>query len=464
MIKTLLIRELQNFIYGLRFQVSFVIVILVFTIGSFAFISSYTETQTNNLQHKQSEQTTLEERVFNVSKVATSQQRFFMTPIDNGIISDCKDGFLPNQIFYNAYNVFNFSIRYYAQNPLMDRVESLSWSFIVSMFISFIVLLFAFDAVSGDKEDRTLTLVLSNSVPRSLFLLSKFVSIITVVGVMVITGIILSVLIMTISGKVNIDGNFLVETVSFIGVTLLLITVFALFGLFSSVITRHSNVSLLISLCFWLLVAVVIPNTSVFWAKKLFSIPSASQIEAIIDAEHDDIKRNSPEGSWAYYGSIPFHPSHQPRATNMINLMNAEKRHKDVYYQQMFQQFEKTRNITALSPITQFDYINEALLGGGYMRFRKNWDDLHVFQPMFLQWFKDVDAKDDKSPHWYNPYEEASTSKTPVEIDQIPIYQEQTVPFSQRILFILPYLIAMIVTVGVLFVACFYSFGRYDVR
>jgi hypothetical protein len=144
--------------------------------------------------------------------------------------------------------------------------------------------------------------------------------------------------------------------------------------------------------------------------------------------------------------------------------MNAEKRHRDDFFRQMFRQFENTRSFTVISPIAQFDYINEAFLGGGYLRFRKNWDDLRVFQPQFLQWFKDIDAKDSESPHWYNPYEPLSTSKKLVEVDQVPRYQEQIAPFAQRIQFVAPYLIAMVVTIALLFGARFYFFVRYDVR
>ena len=108
--------------------------------------------------------------------------------------------------------------------------------------------------------------------------------------------------------------------------------------------------------------------------------------------------------------------------------------------------------------------MNEAFLGGGYLRFQKNWNDLHIFQERFLQWFKDIDAKDSGSPHWYNPYEEYSTSKKAVAVDQIPQYQEQIASFGQRFEFISGYLVAMIITIAVLFMACFYFFTRYDVR
>ena len=464
MFTILYIRELQNYLYSLRFHVSFVIVVLVFIAGSIAFVSSYTETQDNYAKHRQNEQTALTEQANNITNVATQRRSFITSPQSNVIIADCKESYLPNEITYSAYNAFGFSVRHNTQNPLLSRAESLSWSFIVSMLLSFITLLFAFDSISGEKEDRTLALVFSNPVPRRTFLGSKLASIITVVGLMELTGIIISILVLTISGKVNIDGSYLIETVGFMLISLLLITVFAVFGLFSSVVTRYSNISLLISLCFWLAVAVVIPNTFVFWAKKLFPIPSAVQVEAAINEDREDLEKNGAEGRWSSFGNNPFHPRHELRANHQTDIMNMEKRHRDAYYQQMFRQFENTRSLTVISPIAQFDYINEAFLGGGYLRFRKNWDDIRIFQPQFLQWFKDIDAKDSESPHWYNPNENLSTSRKPVEVDQIPQYREQIASFASRIQFVSPYLITMFLVIAVIFGGCFYYFVRYDVR
>lgn len=463
MFTTLLLKEIQNYLYSLRFQVSFIIVILVFVIGTVSFISSFGEIDKNYAQYKQKQQSELVERAENISRVATHFDQYIISPRDNGIIADCKESVLPNLFAYSAYNVYLFSVRHNTTNPLLKRSDSLTWVFIVSMFLSFVTLLFSFDSISGEKEDRTLALVFSNSVPRRTFLLSKLLSIVIMVFGMAVVGMLVSLIVLAFSGKVLLSGGFFIEMACFGAVSLLFITIFASFGLFSSAVTRYSNVSLLISLCFWLFAAVVIPNTSVFWANKLFPIPTADKIEQMVKEERDDINKNAPPGSWST-GGYPFYEKHELRANNQMNLMNAGKRHHDAYYRQMFRQFEKTRNFTLISPIAQFEYINEAFLGGGYLRFRKNWNDMHVFQEQFLQWFKDIDAKDTDSPHWYNPYEDYSTSKKPVSVDQIPQYQEKLAPFGERLQFIAGYLVAMIVMIAVFFMFGLYFFVRYDVR
>jgi len=464
MFTTLYIHHIQEFLYGMRFRIAMAITVLVFIIGSVSFVNSFKNTQDSYIKYRTNQQEKLAVLAENVSNAATNKYDYIITPRGNSIIADCKESVIPNRFEYSAYNVFGFSIRYDSNNPLLKKTESLSWAFIFSMFLSFIALLFSYDAVSGEKEARTLSLLFSNPVSRGILLTSKLLSVITVVFLMSLIGIIISLLILAVSGMVIIDLSFIAEVIGFICIGLLLISTFSVFGLLSSVITKQSNVSLLISLCFWLASAVVIPNTSVFWANKLFKIPSFDEVTMIIADEKSDINKNAAPGSWSSNSSEPFYYRHELRANNQTNLMNAEKKHKEAYYNQMFRQFEQTRMLTIVSPIAQFDYMNEALQGGGYLRFRKNWDDLRIFQGQFLQWFKDIDAKDSESPHWYNPIEDYSTSKKPVEIEQIPQYRENLASFGQRITFINGYLIAMATTIALLFLASFVIFRRYDIR
>ncbi len=73
---------------------------------------------------------------------------------------------------------FPWHLRYrqdnYQKNSMLQSFTALDWSFIISVVISFVVILFTFDAISGERERGTLALMLSNSVPRGVILLSKF--------------------------------------------------------------------------------------------------------------------------------------------------------------------------------------------------------------------------------------------------------------------------------------------------
>lgn len=109
-----------------------------------------------------------------------------------------------------------------------------------------------------------------------------------------------------------------------------------------------------------------------------------------------------------------------------------EKSYRD-YYECLIRQFEGVRRLTLLSPTVQYERAMEALLGGGHLRFQKNWRDLQAFQLTFLAWFKQKDAEDPESPHWYNPYEDVSTSRKSFDIKEAPRYQERSVPLEERL-------------------------------
>ena len=144
--------------------------------------------------------------------------------------------------------------------------------------------------------------------------------------------------------------------------------------------------------------------------------------------------------------------------------MIADKRIRDVYYISMFNQFEKVRLFTLLSPISIFEYLNEAVVGGGFLRFKTVWEDIHEYQARFLTFFKEKDSLDEDSPHWYNPYEDYSTTKKPVSFEELPLFAEKTITFGERFAYASTFLLVMMMYTAVIFFAAFVLFVRYDVR
>ncbi len=464
MFTTLFIRELQGYLYGLRFQISFAILVPVFIFGTLSSVFSLHETRESYAKLSQEDATTLSNRAGNITSVAVSTSHYLLPPKDYFVADDCKEGMLPNKLTYTAYQVTGFEVQQGGNNPFLKRAQGLNWSFILYMLLSFMTLLLAYDSVSGEKEDRTLSLVFSNRVSRGSYLFAKFLGIVTALFCVTLVGVVCSILVAVLSKEVQVNGAFLTVVGGFLGTGLLFISLMAVIGLLASTLSKQSNISLLICLTVWVFLAVVWPNSSLFLANKLFPIPDHLYVEAEIRRELEDINRNAPDGSWSSNHGNPFYSRHELRANNQTNLMNARKRRMDAWYGQMFRQFENTRLLGIFSPMAQFEQLNEGMFGGGYLRFKKNWNDLHVFQESFLQWFKDLDAKDEKSPHWYNPYENLSTSRQPVAVDQIPVYTEKPAGFAERLAYMRNSLIAMIALFGILLALCFVRFLRYDVR
>jgi ABC-type transport system involved in multi-copper enzyme maturation permease subunit len=238
----------------------------------------------------------------------------------------------------------------------------------------------------------------------------------------------------------------------------------AAFGLLSSVLSRAANVSLVIAISFWLLFVAIIPNSALFWGQTLFPIKSAQAISEQIQKARSDIRQSAPAGSMAANSSNPFLPQHKLRAAFQMNLMESDKRILDPWIQDMVRQVERTRLITFLSPVSLFGYLSEAIVGGGYLRLRKNWDDLHTFQERFLAFLKEKDAADKDSPHWYNPYEDFSTTKKPVKFSEIPVFRERVTPIAERMANAGIFFLILGLYTAVVFTLTFVLFLLYDVR
>src|SRR5512133_2636876 len=122
MFKTLFIKEIQQLIYNFRFQVSLIIVLLVFIIGTIAFIRLYSEEKASYFVYHKEHLKNLEEQAKNASVLATNRKNYILTPRSNSIISDCREKMFPNQFIYSAYNVFSLEVRHDNVNPLLKPV------------------------------------------------------------------------------------------------------------------------------------------------------------------------------------------------------------------------------------------------------------------------------------------------------------------------------------------------------
>jgi ABC-type transport system involved in multi-copper enzyme maturation permease subunit len=465
MLRTILKQEILHSLYSLRFQVSLVLVLSVFVVGSFSFIKSheaglkkYQEIQAQFLDEMRAQAKA------DATNLAVNKKTYTLRPRDNSFIYDGKEKYLPNAIVFSAWNVFSFLNKSGSTNPFLNAFEELNWSFIVALILSFVALLLTFDAVSGEKEAKTLALALSNSVSRGTLLFGKYASAILTFLTMVLPGILLSVLVILLSGRISLGSAFILETLGFLVAAILMAVVLAAFGLLCSVVARNSNISLLLALALWILFAVVIPNSSTFIAKTFFSIERTEAVQKKVAAALDDLSKNAPPGSWMMNNGNPFLPQHELRANLQRKRFEAEKGIRDAYYQSLFRQFDGTRLLTAVSPVPLFQYLTEAVVGGGYPRFRKVWEDFHIYQGQFLAFFKNLDVQDPKSPHWYNPSENVSTTRKPVAFETVPQFVEKPMTFTERVRPILVFFVINIVYACLVFFLSFVLFVRYDVR
>jgi len=462
--KNIIIHELQQFIYGMRFPIALVIVLLMFAASSLIYIGEYKE-----VSRKYNEQVANQEHLLRAwatnktTRVAIKNRSYQLPPRSSGFVSDCGETNMPNALVYNAYYYIGFDTEAVKSNPFIMPASRINWGFVMLVLFSFLAIIFSFDTVSGEKEQRTLALCLSNSVKRSHILISKFIAINALLITFAIVGMLLALIILMLSPAVAILPDTFLE----MGLFLLFILVFTgsmtAIGMFASVMSRSSSISLLLSVSLWLMFMIAVPNLARSIGMSLYPVEKNSVMWAKIHDKRMEIDASFPDGKWSS-NSDPFFPNHEIRANMMMAFAKNEADFQNEHRNELFRQLEKTRLWTWISPLAVFEYGTEALLDGGYLRLRKNYADLQNFKIQYLQWFKELDAKDDKSPHWYNPYEEYSTTRQPVAYEEIPQFIERTTTIGERLAETMKYLAIMLAYMGVMFFVTMMCFERYDVR
>jgi len=465
MLKKIILFNLANQIKSIRFQVSLILISVIFIFSSIFHYKAYV-LEINQYFSKQND--ILNNQTKNTNKsatiLATEFTDFITKPRMNSFISDCSESSFPNLFVYNAFCVKKFRIDKNIINPYIKISFKIHWVFIITYILSFIVLLLSYDSISSEKEDKTLSLCLSNSISRGLFILGKFIGIIISVSIILLIGIIAALVTLIALDSTLINNAIILEIFNFYIITVLYIATLSAFGILFSILSYNSNISLLYCLAFWIFITIIVPNSTLFVSNNFFQIDTLESVTNEIKQSQAEIYKNAPKGSGASRSNDLFYPNHKLRAELQTKLLSAEMKIRNDYYNNMFKQYEKTRNVALISPMCQYEYMIEILLGGGYVRFRKNWNDLHNFQNQFLIFFKNFDAKDNESPHWYNPLEPYSTTKQPVNIESVPKFKEKQLPFNVRLNMLKKYFIIIILTFGILLLIKFTIFSRYDIR
>ncbi|MFC1528702.1 ABC transporter permease [Candidatus Latescibacterota bacterium] len=465
MLRYIILREIKHNVLSLRLHIAFLLTITVFCLSTIVFVKNHADNlEKYKRDYNEYIENMRETAESNLSSLAVRRRNFILEPRNTAFITDAKEKYTPNRFQYSAYNVFGYDVTPGSANPYLNPFQELNWAFIVSIIISFTVFLFTFDSISGEKQSRTLAVSLANSISRGTLIFGKYLSTILSSVIILIPGICISLVIILLSGTVALTTATLGEIFGFLTAVVLFTACIAAFGMFASVLSHSARVSLVIALSLWLIFAVLIPSTAVFWSTAIFPIDKAETVDEKVTHERNDINTNAPEGSWSSSSNNPFLPQHELRAANQTNLMNSEKRIRDAYYHDRFRQFERVRLMTLFSPVSLFEYISEAVVGGGYVQFQKTWNDLHVYQEQFLAFFKEKDASDPDSPHWYNPYEDLSTTRKPANFEELPLYKEKVISIDERIMQASIYLLVMVVYTALVFFLTFVLFVRYDVR
>ena len=309
----------------------------------------------------------------------------------------------------------------YQLNSMLPRVGALDWGYIIGLVTSFVAILLTFDAISGERENGTLALVLSNAVSRAGILAGKFLGVFIVIVIPMLIGILLSALIVSLSGIVSLHGADWLRIGLMVALSFIYIALFVGLGLAISSRVTHSSTSLVVLLLIWIVSVVLIPNTFGTVISTSHTVPSQREIQEKRSAASDIKAINF--GEMFKYG-FPTDPNPDRRAlewwadfiTNRWKIAaRVDDKHLDVQF---------ARQILRLSPTVIYNYGMESLAGTGFAGHHEFVKAARRYRQQFIEFIKETDSTDPGSPHIF--YLKEGLSQKRVPFSSIPRFEQFT--------------------------------------
>ncbi len=143
-------------------------------------------------------------------------------------------------------------------NPFIAFFSAMDIVFVFEVILSLMGLIFAYDAIAGERERGTLRLVLAQPVRRGQILLAKYISAMICLLVPLILSLLCALLLLTRSIPLS-TADFL-RIAGIVLTSFAYLSLFYLIGLLISATTRRTSTALMIAMFVWGFLILVYPN------------------------------------------------------------------------------------------------------------------------------------------------------------------------------------------------------------
>lgn len=442
-------REIYDHLTSLRFVLTFGLTILLMVQSALLFVGSdYPERVQEYSKTFASTTDAVRRNTHSLSQLAEKGPiALYKRPGSLAFCTNAQDDALPAQIYAgllgfetrstasHSYSwAWPWRLAYvqdsYQKNSMLRPFFSLDWAFIVGVVMSFVGILFSFDAIAGERQHGTLALVVSNSVSRGTLLLGKSLGAFITISLPMLIGMLLSLLIAVISNVVSFSGSDWGRIALMAGISLVYVAIFIGLGLAVSSRVTHSATSLLILLMVWVVVVVLVPSTVGSAISTLHKIPTQLEFQRQREARIEQVKQIeyvSDEKMFQYGSPSDSRPNRKAIklwANYITRRSETETRHDDEHLDMQLAQVQFARQILRVSPTTLYNYAMEALSGTGFERHRQYVRAARRYRGQFIEFIKETDKTDPESFHVY--YLKEGLSDKPVSFESVPRFIEPT--------------------------------------
>ena len=396
MLLSLIRKEIVHNVLSLRFMVTFVLFFVLTMVSIFTMTRAYERA----LRTHEASASTHREQLTSMQGAEDQDDQFHdlligsegiyggRAPKPLGVFVSGLEDRLPTQVNVSRWRSREVEEQRY-QNPLFRLFATPDYAYIVNIVISLLALLFVFDAICGEKESGTLKILLSNSVPRDLVLLGKWIGGYLSLSVPLLAALLGGVTYIALVGTVQLDSEFLSRPAWIVAVSLLYVSVFFALGMMISTSTHKASTALLVSLFVWICWILVIPNLAPVLARIASPVPSLQKISA----EKAAIDRETGSRSQRVRRSMLGYGRKAGQIQEEIEKEGSDRKAKiDEYYEEVLQdQIDWSRNLSRISPSGSFLFAATDLAGTGVELFTAFRQGFRRFGDEFREWGNEWD-------------------------------------------------------------------------
>lgn len=427
--RTILLQQLREHLRSLRFQVSLVLLLLFFLANGLVYAWK-TERVTQEMATIRADADQLYERARTVSAAVGQYYQALSYPLGTEFIAEGGSNWYDDAAYINVSSestpYSSASLR--TLNNWMPRFEIVDWTLIARLVLSFLCLVLAYDAVSGEMETGTYRLVLANPVSRAAFLVGKYLAHLMVLLAATLVGMLVSLLVLALTGTVALD----VALARACGLFLLGVALYLSFFLFLcmgvSALARRSVSALVLLVLLWAVVIVAIPQASYLVGVRFERTPGAwwQQAEQAIEQTRERLAREGIGPRSRELGQADAYALERQYASVMRPAEDEVLRLVDWAHGQDVRQAELAARVNLLSPGFALQYTVEAFLGTGLPRYADFLRQARRYREQVQEFCRAQDAADPDSPHVL--FYPAFMSTRPLDPTLIPRFHQ--IPMS----------------------------------
>lgn len=475
MLKNIIQKEILNNIFSSRFLVTFLLLVIIVLATSVIL--------TNDYVRKQDE----------FSMRQTERENYLRDYAHFNRIQNIINPAQPPLPFYSLIRGISLevNIEEFDNDPLPVMFPLIDLTFIVTILLSLIALLFSYDAICGEKEEGTLKLMLSNRVSRAEVLLGKTIGGTLTLLIPFTFSLGLSLTVILLNPRISWKGSDWGALGLIFLAAAFYVTLFYCLGILISSRYKTGSSSIMTSLFVWVLFVLVIPSLTPYVASFFAKTPSKIKIEREIsrltdvgrDALGNKLMKERQQEVLKKYPNYESMLSREERQRMIANdpefkkadeemtkaeneawneanrIQNAKaKVIRDDQDRKVERQMKLSIYLSMMSPLSSFTYLATDLSATGM----RNLEHFKRLDDRYMEIFRDYAKKKMAGLHELDPT--INVYNSPVDVSDMPRFQYSDERLLDRFNGVLPFFTALIIFNILFFSAAYFSFIRYDVR